>query len=136
MRQKTITIKSNPKWLKTVRKKLRSFLAKSDFSKKDRWQFLLAVGEACTNSICHSYGKNRSGLIRIQITELKDKIVFKIRDYGEKISLKKVKVPKLPPRKPHGLGIYFLKTIMDELKYNTTHQKGNELTLVKYKERA
>ncbi len=133
MRQKKFTIKSNPKALKALRKKLRAFLSKSGFPKKEQWRFLWAVGEACTNSICHSYGKNSKGLIRLRVVELKDRIVFKIRDYGKKIDPKKVKVPKLPPRKPHGLGVYFLKTIMDELKYNTTYSRGNELTLVKYK---
>ena len=135
MRQQKIVIKNDPKALKTLRNKLKSFLVKSDFPKKDQWHFLMAVGEACTNSMAHSYGKDVKGSIRVSAMEFKDKIVFNIRDYGEKINLKKIKSPKLPPKKPHGLGIYFLKTIMDELKYNTTHPKGNELTLIKYKPR-
>ena len=133
MRQKKFAIKNNSTALRNLRKKLKSFLARSGFSKKDQWHFVMAVGEACTNSIRHSYGKDSNGLIRVQAMEMQDRIVFKIRDYGKKINLKKVRTPKLPPRKPHGLGIYFLKTIMDKLKYNTTHQKGNELVLIKYK---
>ena len=133
MRRKKITIQSDARQLKILRKKLRSFLAKSDFPKKQKWRFVMAVGEACTNSIQHSYGKTRCGLVRIEAIESKDKIVFKIRDYGKKFKLKKIKSPKLPQRKPHGLGIYFIKTLMDELKYNNAHARGNELTLIKYK---
>lgn len=133
MRQKKFAIKSSSTALRNLRKKLKIFLKKSSFPKKDQWRFVMAVGEACTNSIRHSYGKDSRGLIRVQATEMKDRMVFKIRDYGQKINLKKIRTPKLPPRKPHGLGIYFLKTIMDKIKYNTSYQKGNELTLIKYK---
>ena len=133
MRRKKITIKNDAGQLKTLRKKLRSFLSKSDFPKKDRWRFVMAVGEACTNSIQHAYGKTRRGLVRVDAIESHDKIVFKVRDYGQKMNFKKIKTPKLPKRKPRGLGIYFIKTMMDELKYNNARMKGNELTLIKYK---
>lgn len=133
MRQKKFLIKSSPTALRNLRKKLKSFLTKSDFPKKDQWHFMMAVGEACTNSIRHSYGKDVKGVIRVKAIDMKDRMIFKIRDYGQKINLKKVRTPKLPPRKPNGLGIYFLKTIMDKIKYNTSYQKGNELTLIKYK---
>ncbi len=133
IRKKKITIRSNARQLKTLRKKLRAFLTKSDFSAKQKWHFVMVVGEAVTNSIQHSYGKNGRGIIRVEAIESKDKMTFKIRDYGKKMNFKKIKSPKLPRRKPHGLGIYFIKTLMDELKYNNAHSKGNELTLIKYK---
>ena len=130
---KTFVIKSESKYLKPLRNKLKRFFENTGFSPKDCASFLVAVGEACTNSIRHAYQCERGHKIRITIRDKKEKIVFRIRDYGRKIDLSKVKTPKLPPRKPHGLGIYLLKTIMDKLKYNTTRVRGNELILIKYK---
>lgn len=131
---KIFVIKSESKYLALLRKKLDSFLKKSNFSPKDRSIFLVAVGEACTNSIRHAYQGKKDGKIRVVVQDQKSKIILRIRDYGQKIVLSRIKTPKLPPRKPHGLGVYLLKTMMDQLKYNTTHARGNELILTKYKE--
>ncbi len=135
MTQKIFVIKSESKYLKPLRDKLKLFLRKTRFSSKDRAAFLVAVGEACTNSIRHTYQGEKGHKIRVTVQVRKDKIVFKIRDYGRKINLSKVKTPRLPRKKPHGLGIYLLKTMMDKLKYNTTHARGNELILTKHRKR-
>jgi len=132
--RKVFVIKSESKYLGPLRKKLDSFLKKKNFSLKDRSNFLLVIGEACTNSIRHAYQGKKGGQIRVALQDQRTKIVFRIRDYGQKIDLSRIKTPKLPPKKPHGLGIYLLKTMMDQLKYNTTHVRGNELILTKYKE--
>ncbi len=133
MIQKTFVIKSESKYLKPLRNKLKLFFKKMRFSQKICATFLLVAGEACTNSIRHAYQGKKGHKINVTIQVQKSKIVFKIRDYGKKIDLSRVKTPRLPRKKPHGLGIYLLKTMMDKLKYNTSHAKGNELILTKYR---
>ncbi len=135
MKQKTFVIQSDPKNLKTLRKELTGFLKKIHLPVKIQKEILIAIGEACTNSIRHSYRGDSRKKIRVTVKNLDEKIVFKIRDYGRKINLSKVKTPELPPQTPGGLGIHLMKTIMDELKYNTGHAEGNELILAKYKKR-
>ena len=132
MIRKTFVIKSESKYLKPLRNKLDLFLKRTGFSPKDRIFCLIAVGEACSNSIRHAYQGESGYLIRLTVQADKEKVVFKVRDYGQKIVLSEVKTPKLPPDKPHGLGIYLLKTIVDKVKYNTNHTRGNELILTKY----
>ena len=134
MIRKDFVIESEPRYLKPLRSKVRQFLERTRVSEKSIGVFLLAVGEACTNSIRHAYSGETRHKIRITVEDRSQKTVLKVRDYGRKIDLSKVKTPKLPPEKPHGLGIYLLKTIMDEVKYNTNHRLGNELILTKYKE--
>ena len=56
-------------------------------------------------------------------------------DFGEKIDLGKIPVPKLPPDKGGGLGIHFMKTMMDEFEFKTSHRDGNELVMAKYKKK-
>ena len=135
MNQKTFVIDSDPKCLKPFRTQLSKWLKSSDISETNINNLLLALGEACANSIRHSYHNEKGHKIKVAVRNLKGKIVFKIRDYGEKINFSKIKTPELPPKKPHGLGVYFLKTVVDELKYNTSHSRGNELILIKYKDR-
>src|SRR3989338_6722847 len=133
MKQKIFIIQSESRYLKSLRSKLKQFLKQTGHSNKNSSIFLIAAGEACSNSIRHAYLGSAGHKIRITVQDQRAKKVFKVRDYGQKINLRKVKPPKLPPRKPHGLGIYLLKTMMDEVKYNTHHLRGNELIVAKYK---
>lgn len=131
--QKIFWIKSESKFLKKIRNEANRFLKTRHIPPRERDVFLLTIGEACTNSIKHAYRTEPGHKIRVHILDGREKITIRVRDYGAKIDLSKLKVPKLPPEKPHGLGVYFLKTLMDEVEYRTAHRQGNELVLVKYK---
>lgn len=131
--RKSFIIPSESKYLKPLRTTLKEFLKKTGHSPTVCGAILVAVGEACTNSIRHSYSNENGHKIRVTVEDSKLRTVFKIRDYGRKIDLSKVKPPKLPSAKPHGLGIHLMKTIVDEVKYDTAHRRGNELVLVKHK---
>ena len=120
--------------LKPLREKLRPLIVSAGFTEKDVESLLVAIGEAVTNAIRHSYLGRTGNEIQVTFEESPEKVVFRIRDFGEKIKLSEVKEPVLPPVKGGGLGIYFMKTIMDELEYNTAHAQGNELIMAKFKQ--
>ena len=126
-------LESNSAALAAFREKVRSLLARSVFSEKQQSDLLTALGEACTNSICHSYHEQPGHKIEVTIEDYPDKMVFSVQDDGEKIDLSKVKNPDLPPQKGHGLGLFFIRTIMDEIEYNTDLPQGNLLKMIKYK---
>ena len=130
---KVLTIDSDPCHLQAALKELTPFLAKTGFSDKTVQSLLVALGEAATNASRHSYGCEKGRPIEITLEDSSEKLVIRIRDFGTKIDLRAVKEPVIPPVKGGGLGIYFMKTIMDDLKYNTAHPKGNELIMTKYK---
>ena len=133
MIRERFVIPSESKYLKPLRAKLLQSLKRMRHPLKGRDAILVAVTEACTNSIRHAYSGENNRKIRVTVEDSKLRTVFRIRDYGRKIDLAKIKPPELPPTKPHGLGIHFIKTMMDEVKYNTAHRRGNELVLIKYK---
>ena len=133
MIRKTITIRSASRHLEPLRKKTERFLKRLKIPQKTRSLMLVAIGEACTNSIRHSYEGENNRLIRVAIEDFRDRTVFRIRDYGRKINLSKVKLPKLPPTQPHGLGIHIIRSFMDRVVYGTGHRLGNEVVLTKYK---
>lgn len=131
-----LSILSNPKYLANVRKKTEQICKRADISKQETLKVVLAVDEACTNIIRHSYACNYNKKINIKMN-IKRKgahakqLEFILRDYGIKPSPKKItgKRPKII--RPGGLGVYFIKKIMDEVIYDTTKTKGTELTLIK-----
>lgn len=128
-------ITSESRNLTRLRERLKPLFKKAGFSHEVEEKILVAVGEGCTNAIRHAYQEETKGKIRVTFQDEKDKAIFRIRDYGRKIDLAKVKTPELPPKKGGGLGIYFMKTLMDGVEYNTSHPVGNELILTKYKEK-
>lgn len=130
MPEESFTIKNHPKSLSAIREKVREFLKKSDFPADEQDRIIVAVGEACMNSVMHAPCDKP---LEVSLDDQKDELRIKIRDYGSKIDLTNVKAPQIPPEKPRGLGIYFMQTIMDKVEYNTAHDVGNELVLVKYK---
>jgi len=56
-----------------------------------------------------------------------------IEDQGPCFDPRRVPPPKLPSRKPGGLGIYLVRTLMDEVHHESLKPQGNRLQLVKYK---
>ena len=130
MTQESHSFKNDTKSLSPIREKVRQFLKKTDFPEGEQDKIVVAVGEACMNSVMHAPSNKP---IELFLDNQEDKCLIKIRDYGTKIDLEKVQKPELPPVKPRGLGIYFMLTIMDKVEYNTSHPVGNELILIKYK---
>ncbi len=137
MASQTFHLESDPKHLQPLlRQQVLPLLQQAGFDEKTRESLLVALGEAITNSIRHSYQCETNHPIELTIEETPKQVTFRIRDYGQKVDLAKVKAkenPELPPTQPGGLGIYFMKTIMDQMEYNTAHSEGNELILIKFK---
>lgn len=139
-KKKIFSIKSDSKHLQPLlRKDILPLLIQAGFDEKNREAILVALGEGITNCIRHSYHCDPSHTIRITFEETDQRVAFSIRDYGDPADLERIKAkesPTLPPENPGGLGIYFMKTIMDAVEYNTSHSKGNELILTKKKQGA
>ena len=136
MAQNVLTIDSTSASLKSLRDQLRDSLAAAGFSEKCRHDILVSVGEAVTNAIRHAYGGEPGHKIKVTYEDLADRVVLKIRDWGAKIDFSRIQTaPELPPSKPGGLGSYFMKVMMDDIRYDTSHPDGNELILTKFKEK-
>ena len=133
MQTKVFVIQSSSEELKHLRENLKNFLQAAGFEGLPLENILVALGEACANCIRHSYRGEPGHEIQIHAEDQAEKVVFKVRDFGEKIDLTRLKPPELPPQQGGGLGVYFMQTMMDKIKYNTAHSNGNEIILVKYK---
>lgn len=95
----------------------------------------MACDEACTNIIQHAYGEDETGPIDIRFELNSDRCVITIRDYGRPFDPDDVPVPDvtapLEERTIGGLGLFFMRQLMDELHFEFDPEEGNLLTMVK-----
>ncbi|MDP3919501.1 MAG: ATP-binding protein [Candidatus Omnitrophota bacterium] len=134
MTQEHFELISNSEALGPFRESLRDRLSQSGLDEKGSSNVTLAVDEALTNVIRHAYG-GREGKIRVIYEDFADRVEIAICDNGAKFDPTLAKDPELPPKKPGGLGCYFIKTLMDKVEYRYDKSGGNQLYLTKLKGR-
>lgn len=104
------------------------------------YQVQLAVDEACSNIIEHAYGGEGRGVIECSWHIEDGDLRVVIRDYGQPFDPSTVPEPDveadLEERTGGGLGLFFIRHIMDEVTFDFDTESGNVLTLVKRKESA
>lgn len=135
MKTKTLKVKSRTENLSSIRDFVSSAASEVNISKDIIENIILAVDEACTNIIKHAYKYSPDGEIIIKIKPSKSKFEIKILDYGLTFEPDKIPEPDLQKyyrqRRVGGLGIYLMRTLMDEVKFSTVPGKYNEVSLVK-----
>lgn len=89
----------------------------------------LALDEACSNVVRHAYKGMEPGTIRLRVDRREGELEVFIRDTGKSFEWKKSKTPDLNRYveigKRGGLGIWFIRKLMDETEYQTA--KGENL---------
>lgn len=99
----------------------------------------LAVDEACSNIIEHAYGLDKGGEIECTCTAANDCLTVILRDHGKPFNLSSVTEPDLSSglekRPLGGLGVYLMRQLMDEVRFEALGEAGNLLTMVKHKGR-
>jgi anti-sigma regulatory factor (Ser/Thr protein kinase) len=93
-----------------------------------------AVDEACTNIIEHAYCGEDHGVIECEVNPTDEGLVIILRDHGQPFNPKKVPKPnltgKLGHRTNHGLGVYFMRSWMDEVHFEFMNGT-NTVTMLK-----
>jgi len=106
----------------------------ADLNEKATFQVQMAVDEACTNVIKHSYRGEENGKIALCCQRAEDDFVVTIRDHGQPFDPGAIPPPDitrgLAERCDEGLGLYFMHRLMDEVCFHFDTE-GNELTMIK-----
>jgi len=107
---------------------------------KSAYDVQLAVDEAASNIIEHAYGDQDQGNIECSYDVRPDKLIIVIKDYGKPFDPEFVAHPDLKSdpceRDPRGLGLHFMRSLMDSLEFAFNGGGGNVLTMVKHREKS
>jgi serine/threonine-protein kinase RsbW len=94
----------------------------------------LVIDEACTNIIKYAY-EGTTGPITLVLEMTGDDLVILLNDKGKPFDPRSAPPPDLSTdvetRKIGGLGIYFMKKLMDEITYTFDARLGNQLIMKK-----
>lgn len=128
-----LSLPSHPRFLGLIRMAISQVAKEMKFGKKEVENIVLAVDEACTNVIKYAYRHRYDQRIIITAEDKDDRLEVSIRDFGKKAKPGSLRHRSLKDVKPGGLGIFFIKKIMNEVRYDTSSKIGTTLQLVKYK---
>ena len=110
--------------------------SRMNFSVEDIEDIKIAVSEACTNSVQYAYEKPENEKIYITSTLYDDRLEIIVADNGKGFDVNSIDSNKtieiIPDKLGLGLGITFIKSLMDEAYIESGSDKGTTIKMVKY----
>ncbi len=131
---KHITLENQLSELNTLAAAVESFAEQAELDMKTQFNLNLALDELVTNIINYAYDDESVHQIEITLSHDDAIIVIQLTDDGRPFDLTKQPNPELDKeleqREIGGLGIHFIRKLMDKITYQRIDNK-NQLTLEK-----
>ena len=135
---KEMVVPNDTKYLTDVREMVSSVLSHSSINGKAQNMIVLAVDEAIANIMEHATDNKLDSDIKIELCVKSDSEKFEIiiRDSGKRFDPTGIEgvdmKMQIKSGKKHGLGIFLIRQIMDEINYTYKKDCINELSMIKY----
>lgn len=130
------TIPSRTQELHRIRQLVESEALEFGFDAEDAFRLALAVDEACTNIIKHSYGGDPTNSFELEIATADSGFRVVLTDSGKGFS---PDFENAFDRQRYfeemcrgGLGLHIMRMVMDDVDYQTMAGSTNRLRMVKY----
>ena len=135
IKEKELVVKSRTNNLSEIRDFVYAAASEAGIIAEVIENIILAVDEACTNIIKHAYKSFPEGEITIKIKYTDKKFTIVIIDHGAPFKPETIPDPDLQKyylqHRIGGLGMYLMKSLMDEVKYISVPGKYNQVMLSK-----
>ena len=138
MNQIELRMCANPDYLCIARQVSRRAAELAQMGEDEVNTVILAVEEAMTNVIRHSYGGPSDKEVILQIRQLEacpespGALEIIIRDFGRQVDPSTIKSRDLDDIRPGGLGVHIIQSIMDQIEYTRQNGGGMQLRMIKY----
>ena len=127
-----LKISSDPRWLRMVRAMMQEIGRQAGFSEMERSEITLAVDEALSNVMKHSYKGSPEGVVWLSCAADDGCLEIELRDQGEAIDPKHLEQPPPDEIRVGGRGIFLMRSIMDEVRF----ERKGETNLVRLRKYA
>jgi serine/threonine-protein kinase RsbW len=126
----TIQLPSKAEYVSIARLTTSVIANNSGFDFEEIEDIKVAVGEACNNAVLHSNNEEERYTINFTVSE--NKFEVEIIDEGVGFDMKAYHEPDLEHPKVGGLGIFIMKSLMDEVEVVSSPEKGTAIKLIKH----
>lgn len=137
--RQSLAVSSDVANLETIADFVTKAAQKAKLGEQDIFAIQLAVDEACTNIIEHAYA-GAPGDISLTCEIKPGECIITIHDNGRPFDPKTVPPPdidgNLEKRRVGGLGLYFMRKLMDKVSFSFEPGKGNQVVMIKRASRA
>jgi serine/threonine-protein kinase RsbW len=123
-----LRIPARPEWVALARLAAATVANRLRFSIEEIEDVKLAVTEACTAAIQH---EGRGEFILLTCEALADALRVRVSDNGRPSVRVERETMNFDEARIAGLGIFLIRTLMDEVSYDVHPQHGTELLMVK-----
>ncbi len=130
-----MTFPARFEFLDEIREMVAEVAREGGFTEKEVYSLQLASDEAASNIIEHAYEGVTNASFDITCDMHGDTIIITMRDRGLPFDPSAVKQPNLKAdlsdRQIGGLGVYLMRKLMDEVRYEANPRTGNLLVMTK-----
>lgn len=117
----------NPDFVSVIRLTLSGVASRIGFSLDDIEDMKVCVSEACTNAIKHS----KKDEFQVKFYVYPDRLTIEVLDDGIGYDVDSLASPDLKNPKTSGLGIFIIKTLMDEVEIKSCDKCGTIIKMTK-----
>ena len=127
-----LTVPARADSLKLVRRAVGETSTACGFSQEQCQDLMLAVDEACQNVVRHAYAGMDDGDMVVDIRREGETYVVLVRDHAPPVDVAKIVPRNLDDVRPGGLGVHFIREVMDSVEHlSPPDGQGNLLRLKK-----
>ena len=128
-----LTIPCLSEYVGVARLAISGIAARMEFPVEDVEDIKIAISEACTNCVQYAYEDPASNVIDISCTIYSTKLVVEVKDTGKGFDYSIVEKKENKPSSEFnlGLGLTFIKNLMDDMSVDSHIGQGTTVTIVK-----
>jgi anti-sigma regulatory factor (Ser/Thr protein kinase) len=129
-----LRVAADARWLSAVRALVRQYVEACGMAEARAQEVVLAVDEACTNSIRHAYGGRRGGWLELTCRSSDRAVEFVLCDDGapcpdSELPPQGIASPDPDSVEPGGLGLDLIYRVFDDVDFQPGKERGNTLRM-------
>ncbi|HVA28221.1 MAG TPA: ATP-binding protein [Candidatus Baltobacteraceae bacterium] len=115
-------------WVALARLSVAAVASRLNFSIDEIEDIKIAVAEACTNAIQHA---KECAYIQVKCEAIPGGLRIGVRDYGRGTRPDAIRSRDLDEERVGGLGVFLIRSLMDDVHYDVHPDEGTNLVMVK-----
>ncbi len=131
-----LNLPATSEYVSIARLSISGIASRLNFTVEDIEDIKIAISEACTNAVQHAYENHKkTGRIEIKMTIDADRLEITVKDFGNGFNLGILGTEEQKKRSEEklglGLGLTFIKNLMDEVEIQTIPNEGTSIRMSK-----